>query len=341
MITLFALTTRGLEAVTAGEMAALHGIRVTETTYRRVAATCEDNPAPLLMLRTPDDVFLQAAIWDGIARPRETLARLNTFAAELDLYGLAQVCASLRLIYSPVRFSISASFVGKHNYTADEIKAACADSIAEAHGWVYTDDDSEADLNVRIFIDHETAYVGLRLGKKPLQDRAYKQANLPGSTKPPVAAAMLQLAEVRPKMRLLDPCCGAGTILIEGALLGAQPWGGDSDPAAVAASRQNMRSAGLNVRVERWDAGDIPVETASVDRIVSNLPWGLQVETDEMLADFYARACAEMERVLRPGGRIALLTNAPHLLRFETLQAAETVEISLFGQTPTIALYKG
>ena len=55
-----------------------------------------------------------------------------------------------------------------------------------------------ADLNVRLFIEHETASVGLRLGQVPLQERRWKRAHRPGSLKPPVAAAMLRLAGLAP-----------------------------------------------------------------------------------------------------------------------------------------------
>jgi len=336
---IFALTTRGLESIVAREMTALTGLTITDTGYRRVAAHTSDNLRDLLKLRTADDVFLEAATWQGIARPRSTLAYLTTLSAALDLNPLTEACAQIRPIPDSPVFSVTASFVGKRNYSADEIKLACADGIFEAYGWSYTPDDAKADVNVRVFIEHETAYVGMRLAKSPLQNRAYKQGNLPGSTKPPVAAALLLMTGIQPTMRLLDPCCGAGTILVEAALMGAEIVGGDRDPAAVIAARANLRTAGVSGRVERWDAGTLPLDDASIHRIASNLPWGMQIETKHDLPEFYQRACGEMRRVLASRGKIALLTGVPDLVHFDDLRLEQSIEISLFGQNPVMMLF--
>lgn len=344
MVKVFAITTRGLETISADEMGALPGVTVDQVTYRRVVAECNQPLAPLLELRTVDDVFLDVATWSGIDRPRSTLARLGELSAQLNLLEAADRCREVRSILASPVFSVTANFVGKRNYSAEEIKRACAESIAAGQGWSYTPDDAEADLNVRLFIEHDTAYVGLRLGKTPLHRRPYKQIHLPGSLKPPVAAAMLRLAGVdgsKPGLCVLDPCCGAGTILIEAALYGARALGGDSEPDAVAAARANASAAGAAaaravVEVQQWDARDLPVEDASVDRVVTNLPWGREVDVDADLVTFYHRVCAEMRRIVAPGGQIVLLTSLPRLVVFEDLQSAEQVEISLFGQRPVI-----
>lgn len=333
---LFALTTRGLEAVSAREMGALAGVTVAETAYRRVLATCAGPLAPLLDLRTVDDVFLHVATWTEIGRPRTALARLRALGERLDCGPAAGACATLRPVGDPPAFSVTASFVGKRNYSTDEIKGALAEGLAAGHRWPYQPDDARAELNVRLFIEHDRALVGVRLGKTPLQERAYKQVHLPGSLKPPVAAALVALAGVAPGMRLLDPCCGAGTILVEAARQGAVVQGGDRDSAAVATARANVAAAGVAATVGRWDATALPLAAGAVDRVVTNLPWGRQVVTDTALARFYERAVAELRRVLAPDGRIVLLTNAPDALPAGDSRGARRIEISLFGQTPTI-----
>jgi 23S rRNA G2445 N2-methylase RlmL len=335
----FALTTRGLEPTCADEMAALPGVTVNQVAYRRVAATCDTPLAPLLALRTVDDVFLDVATWSGIARQRSTLARLGELGARLDLHEAVARCAEVRDVPRSPRFSITANFVGKRNYSSAEIKRACAESIAQRTGWTYTPDDAEADLNVRVSIEHDVAFVGVRLGECPLHRRAYKQSHVPGSLKPPVAAALLALAGVEPGMRVLDPCCGAGTILIEAALGGAMAQGGDSDVGVVSAARANALAAGVTIDAQGWDAQALPVDDGSVDRVVSNLPWGREVRVGATLEVFYRRACAEMRRVLAPGGQIAVLTSLPRLVDFLDLRCGTQLEISLFGQTPTALVF--
>ena len=161
-----------------------------------------------------------------------------------------------------------------------------------------------------------------------------------GALKPPVAAAMVRLAEAQAGQSVLDPCCGSGTILLEAAALGLAVSGGDFDAQAVQDTRANMRAVDAHLRVEHWDARRLPLEDASVDAVVSNLPWGRQILLDEALSALYAEVCLEIERVLRPGGRAVLLTTSPELLRFSALELSETREISLFGQNPVISVFQ-
>jgi hypothetical protein len=57
------------------------------------------------------------------------------------------------------------------------------------------------------------------------------------------------------------------------------------------------------------------------------------------IALFYRDVCAEMRHVLAPGGRIVLLTNTPQLAQFQDLRRDDQIEISLYGQTPTILTF--
>ena len=341
MTRIFALTTRGLETVSARELAMLPQVTVTETGYRRVAAVCQGALAPLLNLRTVDDVFVEVALWHGIERPRATLDRLRELAAQLDLSAALDGCRQVRVLPASPSFSLTANFVGRRNYNTDEIKQAVAAGLVTQLNWLYTEDDAAAALNVRLFIEHTLAHVGVRLGETSLQRRPYKQLQIPGSLKPPVAAAMLALAETAAGQRLLDPCCGAGTILIEAAQQGALVRGGDLDKTAVAAAKTNAAAASVTAIIEQWDARSLPIEDSSIDRIVSNLPWGRQVAVDGALHALYGAICSELRRVLAPGGRIALLTSAPQLIDLGDLPCAGQSEISLFGQTPVIAVYYG
>lgn len=339
MTNIFAVTVRGLESICAGEIAALPGVHAQPTTYRRVPAVCDGALDPLLSLRTVDDVYLDAATWTGIAHTRDMLAVLQWHAAQLELDAIIARIAAVRPLPEQPIFSITASFVGRRNYSTDEIKRTVSEGITSLYDWRYTPDDREADLNVRLFMEHEVAYVGVRLGKHPLHERAYKVVERPGSLKPTVAAAMLRLADVQPGERLLDPCCGSGTIVIEAALLGAAAQGGDIDAEAVEAALANAAAAGVDVPITQRDARALPLPDRNIDCVVSNLPWGRQIAVDDALARLYAEFCAEIERVNAPGGRVVVLTSAPKLLPFNRLRRIGADEISLYGQTPTICSF--
>ena len=321
------------------EIAAIPGVVVKQVSYRRIAGSCRGALVPLLSLRTVDDVFLDLGEWSRITRHRSVLARLRDICCRLDLQAAAATCGGLRTVAQLPAFSVTVNFVGKRNYCTVEIKQACADGIMTNLGWCYTDDDALADLNVRLFIEHETVYIGVRLGQKPLQQRTSKWVHLAGALKPPIAAAMLQLVKVLPGQKVLDPCCGTGTILVEAAKCQAIAEGGDARRTAVEVARLNTKTANVAACVEQWDARALPLPDDCIDRVVTNLPWGRQVRVDGDLASFYRGVCAELHRVLSSAGRIALLTNVPHLVKFEDWHCDNLVEISLFGQRPTILTF--
>jgi 23S rRNA G2445 N2-methylase RlmL len=335
---IFALTTRGLEQISADELRVIPGARIRATAYRRVEADYQGPLAALLALATVDDVFLHLADWAGIGRPRETLGHLRRLAATLEIEACFPPLRTVRPLPRTPTFSLTANFVGKRNYAVPEIKQAAAEGIQMRYpGWVYAEDDREADLNVRLFIEHDQAVVGLRIAAESLHRRAYKQQHLPGSLKPPVAAAMIRLAGLRAGQQMLDPFCGAGTILIEAIRQGIAACGGDYSAEALEAAAADARLAGVPVTLAQWDARRLPFADSRFDGLVSNMPWGRQVAASVDLSALYRAAFAEMQRVVMPGGVLALLTSAPELL---PAAPDQQIEISLFGQNPSVAVYR-
>jgi 23S rRNA G2445 N2-methylase RlmL len=212
-------------------------------------------------LRTVDDVYLHLQTWGGIARQRSTLARLTVLSGTLDFYRATRIVSRVRRLPETARFSVTASFVGKRNYTAGEMKLAVAEGVTRnVPDLQYVDDEGLADLNLRLLVEHETAWVGVRLAEHALHRRPYKRISVPGSLKAPVAASLVRIATagVLPDKRrpplLLDPFCRAGTILAEANLMGWEVVGGDLRSGVVHAARENLRAIGASDRVRRWDA---------------------------------------------------------------------------------------
>jgi 23S rRNA G2445 N2-methylase RlmL len=334
-IPFFALTTRGLEFVSLQEISAVRGVSGVESAYRRVAGQIDGSPSRLLNLRTVDDVYIAVDTWHNISHERSMLPVFAQQAKRLSLAAVVDLLQEFRHFNNPPVFSVTASFVGKRNYTSDEIKQAVAAGISPTFDWMYTADDREADLNVRLFIEHELAYVGVRLARHALHERPYKSAHVAGSLKPSVAAALLMLAGAAPSSYLLDPFCGAGTILSEARTLGYRAIGGDLSLDALAAASANSPDTPL----VHWDAGLLPLRENSCDAVVSNLPWGRQVTSDIPIVRLYSRTLMELWRILKPHHLMVLLTHQllPDMDGFEVIQR---FEISLFGQTPVVAVLR-
>jgi SAM-dependent methyltransferase len=123
-----------------------------------------------------------------------------------------------------------------------------------------------------------------------------------------VTAAIVEEAHVaaRPSsegMRVLDVACGSGepSISIAALLKGTgQVVGVDMAGAPLEVARERARKRGLdNVEYLQADVHALPFADASFDRVTSRL--GVMFFGD------LAKALAELRRVLKPGGRVALL----------------------------------
>ncbi len=110
------------------------------------------------------------------------------------------------------------------------------------------------------------------------------------------------LADIRAGDTVLDLGSGAGIdLLLAAKLAGPQGRviGVDMTPEMIARARENALAAGLeNVEVRRGIIEELPVESASVDFVVSNCVINLSPEK--------RRVFAELHRVLKPGGRFSI-----------------------------------
>ncbi len=93
---------------------------------------------------------------------------------------------------------------------------------------------------------------------------------------------------------ILDPCCGAGSILIEAAALGVTAHGVDWKPALAGMTRQNLAALGYRGTVVQADARE-HVQTA--DAIVTDLPYGHSLSTDEATIRGILDHCATLAPV--------------------------------------------
>ena len=106
--------------------------------------------------------------------------------------------------------------------------------------------------------------------------------------------ALLQAAGADSGKRLLDVCCGPGMIAGAAAALGAEVTGIDFSSAAVRIASSRVSAAGFDV----GDAQSLPYPDDHFDTVVCG--FGI-IHLPQP-----HRALAEMYRVLKPGGRVAL-----------------------------------
>jgi 23S rRNA G2445 N2-methylase RlmL len=160
-------------------------------------------------------------------------------------------------------------------------------------------------------------FLAVRLVDERMRHREYKVAHRPGSLRASVAAALGWLSQPGADDRVVDPMCGAGTILIERAHLGryAMLAGFDRDPDAIAAARENIGPRYRPIGVAQGDALRLPLGSAAATHLVTNLPWGTKYGSHGENRRLYPRLVEEFARVVRPGGRLVMLTAERMLMR--------------------------
>jgi ubiquinone/menaquinone biosynthesis C-methylase UbiE len=113
-----------------------------------------------------------------------------------------------------------------------------------------------------------------------------------------VGELVVERAGVAPGMELLDVACGAGNATIPAAREGARVTGLDFSPDLLAIARERAADAMVEVDWVEGDAQELPFDDARFDRVISTF--------GHMFAPDHERTAAEMTRVCRPGGLIAV-----------------------------------
>jgi SAM-dependent methyltransferase len=119
----------------------------------------------------------------------------------------------------------------------------------------------------------------------------------------PTAVAFIKRRGIREGMHVLDAACGTGNLAIPAAKAGADVTGVDIATNLVAAARERAGRERLNIRFDEGDVEELPYADRSFDLVVSMF--------GAMFASHPERTAAELLRVLRPGGQIAMANWTP------------------------------
>jgi SAM-dependent methyltransferase len=118
-----------------------------------------------------------------------------------------------------------------------------------------------------------------------------------------VAEQLCDTADLRAGWRVLDVATGSGNAAIAAARHGCTAVGVDYVPALLERGRDRAAAEGLDVELLEGDAESLPFEESSFDAATSVF--------GAMFAPDHDRAAAELLRVVRPGGTIALASWTP------------------------------
>ena len=349
-------TQPGFEAVAWSEIASrVDGARRigTRSVPDRAGMLVFEAPRPdrLGALRTAEDLFSIVAYRRGLDADKSALDRVASTVrgtTHLDdaLAVRARVTPGSRAGHR-LRFKVVARMSGEHEFRRLDFKRAIETAILERGDHAWRLDETAAEVELWATMLHDELIVALRLSDDRMRQRDYKVAHVPGSLRPSVAAALALLSEPKPDDVFLDPMCGVGTVLIERAHLGryAMLLGGDSDPETLAGARENIGPRYKPIELRLWDAAALPLEDASVDKIATNLPWGIKHGSHGENRRLYPRLLAEFNRVLRPGGTMVLLSGETRLMRElwndRIFRPSQMLHVSVLGAPAAVYLCRG
>jgi putative N6-adenine-specific DNA methylase len=350
----FATCPRGLEALLVRELAALDIVASAVAggvSFAGDWASC-----------------YRANLWSRIA------SRVLWRIAEFTYRGEQELYAAVRALDWPRYFAVERTL--RVNLTAQKsplkslefatlrIKDAVCDRFRDALGRRPSVERAAPDVRVHAFLESARATLYLDSSGEPLFKRGWRAGALEAPLRENLAAGIVMLTGWTAEQALLDPMCGAGTLLVEGAAMArgrapgakrrfgfeklaafdASVWeavkresrstervpqifGSDSDPKAINAARRNLAEAGVErwVKLERADVLE-RAAPAPAGVMVMNPPYGERMGNAEELARFYPRLGDALKQRY-PGWRCYIFTADLRLPKLIRLQPARRVPL--------------
>ena len=280
----------------------------------RILIRYSGDPRTLLSLRSAEQVFLVVKALPRMTRSRHSLTALEKSLGRIDFQPHFDICRRVGVrLRRRVTFCVRSRMVGLRNFRRTDLQRGVERAFM-TYGWRLSEE--KPALEIWVEADEERVTVSFKLSSSEMARRNYKRADFSASISPTVAYCLVQLSDPQPEDIVLDPMCGAGTILIERAHSGRYRCllGGDSSLEAVEAAQTNIGRKHQPRQLFHWDPRELPLDRRSVDKIVCSLPSGKKDADESEIAELYWEFLAECERALKPKGLMVLLTTQRSVL---------------------------
>lgn len=339
-----AYCTKGLEKIVQKEIKhRLEDSIFEEVSTKRLIFKSESKFSDIEKLRTVDDLGVFIGKLELNEPKRSDYRLLIEEIGKFDFLMAVREIQEFRCI-RPKEFSLTLGAVGIKDFTISDLRSSLVKNIGNRLGWRFNELDN-SNFDIRVFIDSNHVFISARLTKRPLHRRKYKKESKAGSLKPTIAAAMvLMAAKGKRRLKIVDNCCGSGTILCEARVMGNQVFGGDIDKESVQITKNNL----LNLQYKRLedikqlDCTRTKWPGNSFDCAISNLPYGKQVKVGR-ITSLYRDCLRECVRIVKHGGKICLLGIKPEIIRkyakkFIRNVRVKELKLGFLGQNPSLVV---
>ena len=332
----------GLESLARKELLTRYGdndnLKILKREPQKIIFQFTGNPKELLELRTAEHLHIIAKHITGMTRSRQSLTAIRNAISRLNLQDIANRCRQTGMrLRKRIPFRVICRMSGQRNFQKRDLQQVVEKAFIN-RGWQLTKSDTALDIVVEMH--GGDAYISIRISKQYWGERIKKQTRIAHSIKSTVANGMVSLSQPHPNDIFLDPMCGAGTVLLERAYSGRYRYliGGDISTESLDATKINFGRQHQPRQFFHWDAQKLPIQSNSVDKIVCNLLINTRTrETVSAITNFYGNALQQFENVLKPRGRMVLLTLDPLLLdkrikHHDTLKVRQKVNVDVSGK---------
>lgn len=349
----FGVIPPGLEPVLADELTDL-GARETEIESGGVSFRAGRE----LLYRVHRQSRTATRFWVRVGRFRATT--LEALAAAVRALPWADYVHPKRTL--SVRVASSGSRLSHRDTVANKVELAVRDALRGPRREGARPPREPLEILVRI--EDDEVEISVDASGERLHIRGWRKDSVTAPIRENLAAAVLWLSGWQPDTPLVDPMCGSGTFLIEGAgiALGHPPgdrrrfafetwpsfddalWrqvsreeipaihpsplvlGCDRDPDAAHAARENAKRAGISATIHAFDLRELELPEAR-GTIVSNPPYGERLEKAKPAWRALGSWLSERAR----GWRVALLSPDPSLPSLAGIKAPAVARFSNGG----------
>ena len=209
-------------------------------------------------------------------------------------------------------FRVTSQRKGNHSFSSMELARQAGGALHDRFQCKV--DLKNHDLDVHVDVFDRTCIVSVPLTKGSLNRLRRRVFSPRIGLQPVLAFCLLQLADLEDgEGAILDPFCGAGTILLEAAELypHLQLHGSDTNEDAIAGATENARSLGVldRMNLQRGRAQDIERShrPGRFDAIITNPPFGVRIGRKLNFYCLYRDFLTAAHTVLKPDGRMVVL----------------------------------
>ncbi len=231
-----------------------------------------------------------------------------------------------------------------HSRERSEFVKTLSRELDEVSGGNLKNSPSSYEIEIRIIEKNNLCSVFIKLYTLKDNRFDYREKALAASINPVTAAIVMKNIEkwLKPKAKVIDPFCGAGTMLIERAKLKGfeKLTGVDIFSTGIAYAEVNSYLANVNIELKCEDI----LEFSSRDRfdeMISNMPFESKSGASSFDRRLYSEFVNRIPSIVRPGGMVFLYTVEKNLLKESLidnkyLKIIDTIKIESGGLIPHV-----